>query len=91
MSTLTFQIPPFSIEVDGVTCEIMEVLENKLVDGSTLYYVAVRIHYKGIISHIFNLICKNTKEMVNQLKAEITKVKLMDYTYGIEYVKKVIT
>jgi hypothetical protein len=91
MSTQTFQIPPFSIEVDGVTCEILEATENKLIDGTTQYSIAVRIHYKDITTRTFTVTCKNTKDMTNKLKAEITKIKLMDYAYGTEYLKKVIT
>jgi len=91
MSTVTFQIPPFSVMVDGVTCEILEVTESKLIDGTALYNLAVRIHYKGITSRTFTLTCKNTKDMTNKLKAEITKIKFIDYSYGLEYLKKVIT
>jgi hypothetical protein len=91
MSTQTFQIPPFSIEIDGVQCEILEVTKSQYPDGKPIYSASVRIHYKGLTSRTFPLICNDEKEMINKLKAEVTKMKLMDYSYGLEYLKKVMT
>lgn len=79
------------MEIDGVLVEVIEVLKHQLISGETYYTVALRIHYKDIISKIFNLSVKSSEELKNKLKIEISKIKFMEYTYGLKYVKGVIT
>jgi hypothetical protein len=90
METNTFQLPPFLIEVDGCPVQVLEVLKSELVSGDTWYHVVVSIEYKGVKSKIYSLDVKDIKDLVNQLKIEITKVKFMDYGYGMSEVKRVI-
>jgi len=91
MQTHTFQLPPFSIEVDGCRVDIIEVLKRELVTGETVYFVSVRINYKGIQSRVFPLLVRGNEDLINKLKVEITKVKFIEYAYGIEEVKRLIT
>jgi len=79
------------MEIDGVTVEVLEVLKHQLISGDKYYTVALRIHYKDIVSKIFNLTVKDEEELKNKLKIEITKIKFMEYAYGLKYVKGVIT
>ena len=79
------------MEIDGVTVEVLEVLKHQLISGDKYYTVALRIHYKNIISKIFHLTVKNIEELKNKLKIEITKIKFMEQSYGLKYVKGVIT
>ncbi len=91
MTAESILIPPFYMEIDGVTVEVLEVLKHQLISGDKFYTVALRIHYKDIVSKIFNLTVKDEEELKNKLKIEITKIKFMEYAYGLKYVKGVIT
>lgn len=91
MTAESILIPPFYMEIDGVTVEVLEVLKHQLISGDKYYTVALRIHYKDIVSKIFNLTVKDEEELKNKLKIEITKIKFMEYAYGLKYVKGVIT
>ena len=91
MTAESILIPPFYMEIDGVTIEVLEVLKHQLISGDKFYTVALRIHYKDIVSKIFNLTVKDEEELKNKLKIEITKIKFMEYAYGLKYVKGVIT
>jgi hypothetical protein len=86
MMNLSFQLTPFFIDVDGVTVQIVEASKTLLGE----YIVSVRIIYKGIYSRVFPLAVKNTDDLMNKLKVEISKVKFIEYTFGIEEVKKLI-
>ncbi|RLC63536.1 MAG: hypothetical protein DRI48_08365 [Chloroflexi bacterium] len=91
MQTNTFHITPFFIEVDGVQVEILEVLKSQLISGDTWYHVVVSINYNGIKSRRYSLDVKDIKDLTNKLKIEITKIKFIDYAYGIDEVKRLIT
>jgi hypothetical protein len=90
METNTLQIPPFFIEVDGCQVQVLEVLKSELISGDTWYHIVVSINYKGTYSKRYSLDVKDTKDLVNQLKIEITKIKFIDYGYGIDEVKRLI-
>jgi len=90
MESHTLQIPPFYVEVDGVRVQILESSKHTLLTGETWYIVSCRIIYKGITSKIFPLFVRNEEDLVNKLKIEITKIKFLDYAYGLEEVRKVI-
>jgi len=91
METITFHIPPFFIEVDGCKVEVHEVLKSELISGDVWYHVVVSIEYKGIKSRRYSIDVKDIKDLTNKLKIEITKIKFIDYGYGLEQAKKAIT
>lgn len=91
MESSTIQITPFFMEIDGVTVEVLEASKTEFVWGETTYTVSVKIIYKGIHSKVFPLFVKNLNDLINKLKVEITKVKVLEYTYGLDEVKRVIT
>jgi hypothetical protein len=86
MMSFSFQLTPFFIDVDGVTVQILEVTKTYLGE----YIVSVRVIYKGIYSRVFSLAVQNTDDLMNKLKVEISKVKFIEYIFGIEEVKKLI-
>ncbi|MEM2249829.1 MAG: hypothetical protein QXP16_03945 [Candidatus Bathyarchaeia archaeon] len=90
MEKSTIHLTPFFITVDGVPVTILEVLKTQLISGETHYHVAVRFNYKGVTSRTVSLHVKDMKELVNKLKIEVTKIKLVDYAYGIEEVRRQI-
>jgi len=91
METIKFQIPPFSIEVDGCLVDVLEVLKREIVTGDTLFFVVVQRRYKDVVSRRFTICVKSEKELINKLKIEITKIKFLEYAYGFEEVKRLIT
>lgn len=91
METHRFQIPPFSIKVDGYLVDILEVLRRELVTGDVLFFVVVQIHYKGITSRRYTLCVRDEKELENKLKIEITKIKFIELAYGLKEVERLIT
>jgi len=91
METNTFHIPPFFIEIDGVPVQVLEVLKFEYVSGDTWYDVIVSINYNGIKSRRYGLYVKDIKDLKNKLKIEITKIKFIDYAYGRDEVKRLIT
>lgn len=91
MMTQSFIIPPFFIEVDGVFVQVIEVLKTSLVSGESYYHVVVSVNYKGIKSRRFTLDVRNEKELVNKLKVEIAKIKMIEYCYGLSEVRRLIS
>jgi hypothetical protein len=91
METATLQLLPIFLEVDGIQAQLIEVSKHQLVSGETWYIASVKIIYKGIHSKVFPLYVKNTQDLINKLKIEITKIKFIDYAYGIEEVKKILS
>jgi hypothetical protein len=91
METSTLQLTPIFLEVDGVPVELVEVSKQQLISGEVWYIASVKIIYKGIHSKVFPLYVKNTQDLVNKLKVEITKLKFIDYAYGIEEVKRLLS
>jgi hypothetical protein len=87
MMNFSLQLTPFFVDVDGVTVQIIEASKTPLNE----YIVSVRIIYKGIYSKIFPLAVQSTDDLMNKLKVEISKIKFIDYTFGIEEVKRLIT
>lgn len=91
MSTTQIHLTPFFIEVDGCKVCIYEVLKTQLITGEEYYLVVVSIHYKNIKSRRYTLYIKNIEDLVNKLKIEVTKIKYMELTLGLEEVRKVIS
>ena len=88
METSTIQLPPIFLEVDGIPVQLVEVSKQPLITGEVWYIASVRIIYKGIQSKVFPLFVKDTQDLINKLKVEITKLKFTEYAYGIEEVKR---
>lgn len=87
MEEHTLILPPFYLEVDGVNVEVLEVIKHELISGDTYYTVALRIHYKDIISRIFRLTVKSGEELKSKLKIEISKIKFIEQAYGLKYLR----
>lgn len=90
MEAHKFQLTPFSIEVDGCLVDVVEVLKRESNVLGTWFFTSVRIHYKNVTSRIFTLPVRSEKELINKLKIEITKIKFIEYAYGIEAVERLI-
>jgi hypothetical protein len=91
METVSLQICPFTISVDNCQVVIYEALKSQLISGDVWYHVVVQINYKGIKSRRYTLDVKNEKDLINKLKVEISKIKIIEYTYGLDEVKRIIT
>jgi hypothetical protein len=91
METNTFHLPPFFIEVDGCPVEVVEVVMNQLVTGETYFRIVLSIIYKGIQSRTYSLVARDTEDLVNKLKIEISKIKFAEYSKGLNEVKRMIS
>lgn len=90
METVRLLITPFSVEVDGVLVDILEVSKAPLPDGTVWYIVSCSIRYKGVRSKIFPLFVRDEEDLRNKLKVEITKIKMYEVVYGAEALKMVL-
>jgi uncharacterized membrane protein YcfT len=90
MEPATIQVPPFFIEIDGYPVQVLEVIKSELISGDVWYHVVISIFYKEIKSKRYSLDVKDTKDLINKLKLEITKIKFTDYAYGLDEVKRLI-
>jgi len=91
MEPAKIQLTPFSILVDEVTVRVLEVLKTELDPQYPWYHVVVQINYHGIKSRIYSLDVRNTKDLVKKLKIEVTKIKMLEYMYGREELKRLIS
>jgi len=91
MEPAKIQLTPFSIIVDETTVRVLEVLKTELDPQNPWYHVVVQINYHGIKSRIYSLDVRNTKDLVKKLKIEITKIKMLEYMYGREELKRLIS
>jgi len=91
MSSSRLILTPFSVEVDGVRVDILEVMKLTYPNDYKMYIVSCRIRYKGITSRIFPLFVKNEQDLFNKLKVEVTKVKFLELAYGLDEVRRVIS
>jgi hypothetical protein len=90
VATSQIQLLPIFLEVDGVPVMIVEVSKQEPVYGFPYYITSVKIIYKGIHSRVIPLFVRDTKELINKLKVEVTKIKFIDYMYGLDEVKRLI-
>jgi hypothetical protein len=90
VSTERFQLLPVFIEVDGVLVMLIEVSKHESVYGPPHYTVSVKIIYKGIHSRVFSLSVRDEADLRNKLKVEVTKIKYIDYMYGLDEVRRLI-
>jgi len=91
MQPATIQLPPFTIVVDEVPVLIIEVRKFELFGGDVIYSASVQILYKGIRSKVFPVDAKDYNGLINKLKAEIDKVKFIEYAYGLDEVRRLIS
>lgn len=84
-------LPPFSIDVDGFKVDILEVLKSELISGETWYHVVVTIDYKGIKSKSYTIDVRDMNDLIKKLKVEITKIKMIEYSQGLDEVRRRIT
>lgn len=80
-------VPPFQLLVDDTPFEILEVIQHQI--GG--YSVAVRMVYKGIQSRVLDVSAKDEKDLLNKLRVELSKIKWIEYIYGLEEVRRTIT
>lgn len=73
-------IPPLEVDVEGVKCTILEVTEHEWLDNKKHYIVSVFCRYKGYRSHVFQLDVTSNKELVQKLKVEAAKMRLLILT-----------
>ena len=90
MERIEIRLPPFSIEVDDAIVTVWEVIRTQPVGGRASYHTVVSLKYRGIESKRFHIDAKDTKDLINKLKIELTKLKMIEYTYGKEALKKVM-
>jgi|YelNatPaOPRAMG01_1025707.scaffolds.fasta_scaffold00562_48 hypothetical protein len=90
METKSILIPPIFMQIDGVTVELVEVSKHFLAPDQPYYIASVKIIYKGIHSRVFPIFAKDITDLKNKLKVEINKVKFIEYSCGLEEVKKLI-
>jgi hypothetical protein len=91
VATSQIQLLPIFLEVDGVPVMIVEVFKQEPVYRPPLYITSVKIIYKGIHSRVIPLLVRDTRELINKLKVEVTKIKFIEYMYGLEEVRRLIT
>jgi len=91
MKSTSIILPPFSFIVDGVQVDVLEVLSSRLVDGSTVYSAVLQVTYKGIKSRRFTIPVKSASELISKARAEVYKMKWIEYAYGINELKRLIT
>jgi hypothetical protein len=91
MESSVIQVTPFTVDVDGVKVQVVEVSKQTLVTGETWYIVSVRVNYKGVESRVFPLFVRDSRDLKNKLKVEITKLKIIEASYGLQEVRRVIS
>ena len=91
MERMEIRLPPFSIEVDDAIVTVWEVIKTQPVGGRPNYHVVVSFRYRGIESKRYGIDAKDTKDLINKLKIELTKLKMIEYTYDKETLRKVMT
>jgi len=84
-------LPPFYVEVEGARALILEVSRTEPVPGDVWYHVSTQIEYKGMRSKTFTLDVRSEEDLLTKLKMEVTKLKFMEYAYGTEFLRRVMT
>jgi hypothetical protein len=90
MESVTIQVTPFTIELDGAEVTVVESSRQPLVTGEVWYIVSVRISYKGVTSRVFPMFVRDARDLRNKLKVEITKLKLIEASYGMQEVRRIV-
>jgi hypothetical protein len=69
-------VPPLDVDVDGVTCTILEVSRHEWVDGREHYIVSVVCRYDGRRTNVFQLDVTSNDELLAKLRVEVAKLKI---------------
>jgi len=86
----SIQLAPLRLSVDDVEVELLEASTQPLVSGEVWYVASVRLTYKGLRSRVFPVFARSLEELMNKLKVEVTKVKALEYSLGLEEVRRII-
>jgi len=70
-------VPPAVVELDGAKVYIVETSKREWLDKRTHYLVSCFVEWRGKRSKVFNLDVTSNKELIEKLRAEIAKFKLM--------------
>jgi len=84
-------LPPFYIDVEGARALVLEVSRAEAVPGDVWYLISTQIEYKGMRSKTFTLQVRSEEDLLTKLKIEVTKLKFMEYAYGTEFLRRVMT
>lgn len=87
---LTITILPVSVEVDGATVHILEILKSRLPGNKTVYHAICKIDWNGITTRNFDITFSSEKEFKEKLRTEVAKLKLMNWLYGKDFLSKVV-
>ncbi|MGB9760030.1 MAG: hypothetical protein ACPLZG_09420 [Thermoproteota archaeon] len=91
MERSTVQVPPFIILVDEIPVTIYEVYKSVLVSGDVFYHAVIEINYKGIRSKRYTIDAKDYNSLINKVKVEIDKIKFIEYSFGINEVRRLLS
>ncbi len=91
MERSTIQVPPFIILVDEIPVTIYEVYKSVLVSGDVFYHAVIEINYKGIRSKRYTIDAKDYNSLINKVKVEIDKIKFIEYSFGINEVRRLLS
>lgn len=91
MSSEKIILTPFSTVIDNAIVDVLEVLESRLISGERYFHVVVQINYKDIKSKRYTLDVKSMDELIYKLKVEVNKIKYIEYIYGINELRRLIT
>ncbi|RLC72208.1 MAG: hypothetical protein DRI26_03455 [Chloroflexi bacterium] len=72
-------VPPIKLSLDGAEVFILEVTENTWVDGSKHYLVTFFIKWRNLRSQVATIDVRDNQELIQKLRAEIAKFKLLIY------------
>jgi len=91
METTKLAILPISFVVDGVPCTLWETLKVSPLGGEPHFICVVSINYLGVESKRWSIPAKDMKDLINKLKVEITKLKIIEYEKGVDAVRRILT
>ena len=90
METAKFTILPITFTVDGVPCTLWEALKVSPLGGEPHFICVVSINYMGVESKRWSIPARDMKDLVNKLKVEITKLKIIEYEKGVDAVRRIL-
>jgi len=70
-------IPPVAIDVEGAKVIILEVIRYTRFDGATRFLVSCQVECQGWLSPQFRLDVKDERDLINQLRVEVSKMQLL--------------
>jgi len=91
MQSIKLILPPFSFMVDEARVDVLEISRSRLIDGSEMYHVVIRVNYKGVTSRAYTLDVRDGDDLVYKATVEVNKIKWFEYIYGLNELRKVIS